>query len=72
MDVGSSHLLAMPAAFYVNTLEQDPMRAKKSGASEKLFKERINHLVKTRTRYTESFKMFTTENPPPKVFFLGF
>ena len=49
------------------TSPEDPMRCTKSGMTEKLFKKRINHLVKTRTQYKKSFEMFTAENPPPKV-----
>ena len=58
----SGHLLC------TYTGPDDSMRGTKSGMTEKLFKKRINHLVKTRTQYKESFEMFTTENPPPKVF----
>jgi len=50
------------------TGSEDSMRGTKSGMTEKVFKKRINHLVKTRTQYKESFEMFTAENPPPKVF----
>ena len=47
---------------------EDSIRGTQSGMSDKTFKKRVNHMVSTRTQYIESLAMFTTKNPPPKVF----